>query len=188
MAEHLLADNTVIQKCSSPSQKKKKQIRLPCIHFQKPHCYYFMFHFTVLDAENKVKHKDAYSIQGGKARCNRGVSLFTPASMKDSRVTINQEIWRESACVKGSVRDRCTLECVRNNARHHLSKNSLILTKAQHHQSHTSEVMEWHVMYSGVPMERIKSILEDHLSFHNCYALYKNISNFIFNVSITCST
>lgn len=100
----------------------------------------------------------------------------------------NKKSEEGDACVKDIVRDRSILECVRNNARQHLSKNILILTKAQHDRSHTSEVMEWHVMYSGVPMERIKSIPEDHFSFHNCYALYKNISNFIFNISIICST
>lgn len=89
-----------------------------------------MLHFPVLDAEKKVKHKDAYSNQGGKAKCNRGVSLFTSASMKDSRVTIKQEIWRGGACVKDSVRDRSILECVRNNARHHLSKKYFNFNKS----------------------------------------------------------
>lgn len=51
-----------------------------------------MFHFTVLDAEKKVKHEDVYFIQGGKARCNRGVSPFILASMKDARATIKQQL------------------------------------------------------------------------------------------------
>ena len=143
-----------------------------------------MFHVIVLVAEKKVTHKDAYFVKGGKARCNRGVSLFILASMKDSRATIKKELWREGAWVKEQARERSILEHAINNTQHHLSKNILMLTKAQYHQSHTSEVMEWHVMHPGVSTVKTESIPEDHLSFHNCCALYKNIFQFyLFNTN-----
>lgn len=62
-------------------------------------------------------------------------------------------------------------------------KNILILTKAQHHQSHTSEITGLHIMHSGVLTESIESMTEIQLSFHNCHTLY---NFFQFHIKYQC--
>lgn len=143
----------------------------------------FSVSHRALDAGKNVKYKDTDLIQGGEGRLSRDASPFIPARMKDIAATVKQEYWEDSACMK-ERKERIILGHVINNAWHHLSKNILILTKAQHHGSHTSEVTGWHVMHSGVLPERIKSMTEIHLSVHNCHTFYKNI--FQFRIKYQC--